>query len=61
MGMSFRVDLAAAYLALGDHSAAAKELDIVLVMVNKMIASGIDRYATYALRAKIRALQGEER
>jgi TolB-like protein/DNA-binding winged helix-turn-helix (wHTH) protein/Tfp pilus assembly protein PilF len=55
----YRVDLAVAYLALSDRPAAAKELDIVLAMVDEMIAAGVERYATYALRAKIYALQGK--
>ncbi|MDP9008721.1 MAG: winged helix-turn-helix domain-containing protein [Pseudomonadota bacterium] len=59
MGISYRVDLAVAYLALGDHRAAERELDIVLAMVNKMFAAGVERYATYALRAKVYALQGK--
>jgi TolB-like protein/DNA-binding winged helix-turn-helix (wHTH) protein/tetratricopeptide (TPR) repeat protein len=59
MGISYRLDLAAAYLALGDRPGAMKELDIVLAMVNKMIAAGVERYGTYELRAKVYALQGK--
>ena len=58
-GISYRLDLAAADIALGDRLAAVQELDIVLAMVNKMIADGVERYATYELRAKVYALQGK--
>jgi transcriptional activator of cad operon len=56
---SYRVDLAVAHLALGDRASAERELNTVLAMVNRMIAAGVERYATYALRAKVYALQGQ--
>ena len=58
MGTSYRVDLATAELSLGERAAAERELDIVLAMLNRMIAAGVERYATYELRAKVYALQG---
>lgn len=57
-GASYRVDLAVAYLALGDRASAERELNTVLTMINRMIGAGVERYATYALRAKIYALKG---
>jgi TolB-like protein/DNA-binding winged helix-turn-helix (wHTH) protein len=59
VGISYRLDLAAAQIQLGDRTAAARELEAVLAMVNKMIAAGVERYATYELRAKIYALEGK--
>jgi transcriptional activator of cad operon len=58
-GTSYRLDLAAAELALGDRASAERELNTVLAMVNRMIAAGIERYPTYELRAKIFALKGQ--
>jgi len=58
MGTSYRLDLAAAELSLGERAEAERELDRVLTMVNRMIASGVERYATYELRAKAYALKG---
>jgi tetratricopeptide (TPR) repeat protein len=58
MGTSYRIDLAAADLALGDASAAKLQLDTVLAMLDRMIAAGVNRNATYEIRAKVYALQG---
>jgi len=57
-GSSYRVDLATAELSLGERADAERELDIVLAMLNRMIAGGVERYATYELRAKVYALKG---
>jgi TolB-like protein/DNA-binding winged helix-turn-helix (wHTH) protein/tetratricopeptide (TPR) repeat protein len=59
-GSSYRVDLAVAELQLGDRGSAEKDLDMVLAMVNRMIAAGVERNATYELRAKIYALKGQD-
>jgi TolB-like protein len=59
IGISYRLDLAAAEIALGDGESASRELGVVLQMVNRMIGAGVQRYATYELRAKIYALQGK--
>ncbi len=58
IGESYRIDLAAAELALGDRTSAQRELDKVLALLDGMIAAGVERNATYALRAKVYALQG---
>jgi tetratricopeptide (TPR) repeat protein len=58
-GTSYRVDLAAAEIALGDRASADRELNSVLAMVNAMIGAGVERNATYELRARIHALKGE--
>jgi len=57
-GNSYRLDLAVAEIMLGDEAAAKRDLDTVLAMLNNMIASGVERYGTYELRAKVHALQG---
>jgi len=57
-GNSYRLDLAVAEIMLGEHAAARQDLDTVLAMLNNMIASGVERYGTYELRAKVYALQG---
>jgi tetratricopeptide (TPR) repeat protein len=59
VGSSYRLDLAAADLALGDHDSADKELSRVLEMLNRMIGDGVERNATYELRAKVYALKGQ--
>ncbi len=59
LGTSYRVDLALAELALGDRSSAERELNTVLAMVNQMIGAGVERSATYELRAKVYALKGQ--
>jgi transcriptional activator of cad operon len=59
MGVSYRVDLAAADIQLGDRRAAERELNTVLTMLNRMIIAGVERYATYELRAKVYALKGQ--
>jgi transcriptional activator of cad operon len=59
VGISYRLDLAAAQIQLGDQASAMRELEPVLAMVDKMIAAGVERYATYELRAKIYALEGK--
>jgi transcriptional activator of cad operon len=58
VGTSYRVDLALAELTLGDRTSAERELNTVLAMVNRMIAGGVERSATYELRAKVYALKG---
>jgi transcriptional activator of cad operon len=58
MGTSYRVDLAAADLVLGETEAAQHDLNPVLGMLNRMIAAGVERNATYELRAKVYALEG---
>jgi TolB-like protein/DNA-binding winged helix-turn-helix (wHTH) protein len=57
-GNSYRIDLALAEIMLGENAAAKRDLDTVLAMLNSMIASGVERYGTYELRAKVYALQG---
>ena len=57
-GTSYRVDLAVADLALGDRASAERELNTVLAMIDRMIAAGVERFATYELRAKIYARKG---
>jgi TolB-like protein len=57
-GNSYRLDLAVAEIMLGEQDAAKRDLDTVLSMLNDMIASGVERYGTYELRAKVYALQG---
>jgi transcriptional activator of cad operon len=59
VGISYRLDLAAAQIQLGDRASALRDLEAVLAMVNKMIAAGVERYATYELRAKVYALEGK--
>ena len=58
MGTSYRVDLATAELSLGERAAAERELGIVLAMLDRMVAAGVERYATFELRAKVYALKG---
>jgi TolB-like protein/DNA-binding winged helix-turn-helix (wHTH) protein/tetratricopeptide (TPR) repeat protein len=58
VGTSYRVDLAAADLALGNRDSARQELSSVLAMLDGMIAAGVERNATYELRSKVYALQG---
>ena len=58
-GNPYRLNLAAAELALGDRSSAQAELNAVLAMLNKMIGAGVERHATYELRAKVYALEGQ--
>jgi transcriptional activator of cad operon len=59
-GNSYRIDRAVAEMVLGENAAAKQDLDTVLAMLNGMIASGVERYGTYELRAKVYALQGRE-
>jgi tetratricopeptide (TPR) repeat protein len=59
VGISYRVDLATAEISLGDRASAERELNSVLDMVNRMIDAGVERYATYELRAKVYALKGQ--
>jgi TolB-like protein/DNA-binding winged helix-turn-helix (wHTH) protein len=56
---SYRLDRAAAEVALGDRVSADRDLGAVIAMVNQMIAAGIERAATYELRAKAYALKGQ--
>jgi TolB-like protein/DNA-binding winged helix-turn-helix (wHTH) protein/Tfp pilus assembly protein PilF len=58
-GTSYRVDLAVADLATGDRLGAERELNTVLAMLNTMIGAGVERNATYELRAKVFALKGQ--
>jgi transcriptional activator of cad operon len=53
---SYRIDLAAAELELGDRASGERELNEVLATLNRMIAAGVERYATFELRAKVHAL-----
>jgi TolB-like protein/DNA-binding winged helix-turn-helix (wHTH) protein len=55
---SYRIELAAAEIALGDRASADKELATVMTMIDGMIAAGVERHAVYELRAKTHALQG---
>jgi hypothetical protein len=57
-GSSYRLDLAVAEITLGERASADKDLDSVLHMLNKMIGDGVERYATYELRARVLALKG---
>ena len=54
---SYRIDLAVADLGLGDRVSAEHELNVVLEVLNKMIAAGVERHATFELRAKVYALE----
>ena len=54
---SYRIDLAVADLGLGDRVSAERELNIVLEVLTKMIAAGVERHATFELRAKVYALE----
>jgi transcriptional activator of cad operon len=56
---SYRLDLAAAEVALGDRASADRELGAVIAMVSQMISDGVERAATYELRAKAYALNGQ--
>jgi tetratricopeptide (TPR) repeat protein len=56
MSPSYRVDLAAAELGLGDRASAERELNSVLATLNSMISAGVERNATYELRAEVHAL-----
>jgi transcriptional activator of cad operon len=58
VGSSYRLDLAVAELALGERASGEKELNSVLQMLNKMIGDGVERNATYELRARVYALEG---
>ncbi len=58
VGSSYRLDLAVAEQALGNRESADKELSAVLGMLDKMISDGVERNATYELRAKVYALEG---
>jgi transcriptional activator of cad operon len=57
-GTLYRINLAVAELAHGDRPSAQRELNSVLAMVDQMIAAGVERHATYELRAKVYALEG---
>ena len=54
---SYRIDLAVAEFGLGDRASAERELSVVLETLNKMIAAGVERHATFELRAKVYALE----
>lgn len=58
-GHPYRLDLAAADLALGDRVSAARELSTVMEMLDNMLVAGVERNATYELRAKVYAVRGE--
>jgi TolB-like protein/DNA-binding winged helix-turn-helix (wHTH) protein/Tfp pilus assembly protein PilF len=60
VGSSYRLDLAVADLTLGERESADKELSSVLEMLNKMIGDGVERNATYELRARVYALKGRD-
>jgi TolB-like protein len=57
-GTAYRLDLAAAEIQNGDRAAALRELDTLLAMLNGMINAGVERHATYELRARTQALRG---
>jgi transcriptional activator of cad operon len=57
-GALYRINLAVAELAHGDRPSAQRELNSVLAMLDQMIAAGVERHATYELRAKVYALEG---
>jgi transcriptional activator of cad operon len=57
-GTLYRINLAVAELAHGDRPSAQRELNSVLAMLDQMIAAGVERHATYELRAKVYALEG---
>ena len=57
-GYPYRLDLAVAELALGDRASGERELNGVLEMLDKMIGDGVERNATYELRARVYALKG---
>jgi TolB-like protein/DNA-binding winged helix-turn-helix (wHTH) protein/Tfp pilus assembly protein PilF len=59
VAISYRLDLAVAEIQLGDRQAAERELNTVLAMVNRMLGAGVERYATYELRARVYALTGQ--
>jgi hypothetical protein len=50
--------LAAAELQMGENSAAAARLAGLTAMLDAMIGAGVERSATYALRAEAQAMQG---
>jgi hypothetical protein len=54
---SYRIDLATAELELGDRVSAERELNLVLATLDRMIAAGVERNATFELRAKVHALE----
>jgi TolB-like protein/DNA-binding winged helix-turn-helix (wHTH) protein/tetratricopeptide (TPR) repeat protein len=57
-GESCQLVLAAAELQMGENAAAAARLAGLAGMLDSMIGAGVERSATYALRAETRALQG---
>jgi hypothetical protein len=58
-GESYGLDLAAAELDAGESAAAQHRLKSLLEMLDRMIDAGVERHATYELRAKTHALLGE--
>jgi hypothetical protein len=59
LGESCQLDLAAAELEAGESGVALHRLGLLLAMLNRMIDAGVERFATYELRAKTHALLGE--
>ena len=57
MSPSYRIDLAAADIKLGDTVSAERELNVVLATLDRMISAGVERNATFELRAKVHALE----
>jgi TolB-like protein/Tfp pilus assembly protein PilF len=58
-GESCQLELAAAELDAGESAAAHHRLELLLDRLNRMMDAGVERHATYALRAKTHALLGE--
>jgi len=59
LGESSLLDLAAAELDAGKSTAARQRLKSLLDMLDRMMDAGVERHATYGLRAKTHALLGE--
>jgi tetratricopeptide (TPR) repeat protein len=59
LGESSQLDLAAAELDAGESASAQHRLRLLLDMLDRMIDAGVERHATYELRAKTHALLGE--
>jgi TolB-like protein/DNA-binding winged helix-turn-helix (wHTH) protein/Tfp pilus assembly protein PilF len=55
---SYRIDLASAEIELEDRESAQRELSVVLGTLDNMIAAGVERSATFELRARVLALKG---
>jgi TolB-like protein/DNA-binding winged helix-turn-helix (wHTH) protein/tetratricopeptide (TPR) repeat protein len=58
-GESCQLVLAVAEMQMGEHSAAAARLAGLVGMLDGMIGAGVERSATYALRAEAQAMLGQ--